>query len=62
MQLRPNTENGRLNSNPFPSFIAEDEFGKPEMVDTQKGRTRTGSSAEMAVDQLQASEKLIAGM
>lgn len=45
--------------------LPEDEFGKPEIVEgvaPQKGRTRTGSSAEMAVDQLQASEKLIAGM
>lgn len=32
--------------------------GSPKSI--SKNRTRTGSSAEMAVDQLQASEKLIA--
>lgn len=33
---------------------------KDNMKSPSKGRTRTGSTAEQAVDQLQASEKLIA--
>jgi kinesin family member 1 len=37
-----------------------DDDGKEIVLSPAKGRTRTGSTTEMAVDQLQASEKLIA--
>lgn len=39
---------------------AEDGSKKENVLSPSKGRTRTGSTTEMAVDQLQASEKLIA--
>lgn len=39
---------------------AEDGSNKENVLSPSKGRTRTGSTTEMAVDQLQASEKLIA--
>lgn len=40
---------------------ADDDGNKDNVLSpTHKGRTRTGSTTEMAVDQLQASEKLIA--
>lgn len=39
---------------------ADDGSNKENVLSPSKGRTRTGSTTEMAVDQLQASEKLIA--
>jgi kinesin family protein 1 len=39
---------------------ADDGGDKTKVLSPSKGRTRTGSTTEMAVDQLQASEKLIA--
>lgn len=51
----------------FPFTFIEDEDDKADdgsdrtkVLSPSKGRTRTGSTTEMAVDQLQASEKLIA--
>lgn len=42
--------------------LAEDEMTKSTVIKSPtKGRNRNGSTTEMAVDQLQASEKLIAG-
>lgn len=42
--------------------LAEDEMNKSTVIKSPtKGRNRNGSTTEMAVDQLQASEKLIAG-
>jgi len=43
--------------------LAEDELTKSSGIKSSptKGRNRNGSTTEMAVDQLQASEKLIAG-
>lgn len=44
------------------STLAEDEMNKSTVIKSPtKGRNRNGSTTEMAVDQLQASEKLIAG-
>jgi len=57
----PQTSSWKKCKNKFP----EDEDkgandGKEIVLSPVKGRTRTGSTTEMAVDQLQASEKLIA--
>lgn len=47
----------------FWSTLAEDELNKSSVIKspTKGSRNRNGSTTEMAVDQLQASEKLIAG-
>lgn len=59
----------RILLNPYCSFnyyqFLEDELnksvGNTGIKSPNKGRNRNGSTTEMAVDQLQASEKLIAG-